>query len=364
MPADDNLLRRSTEIIAAAQTASGAYPACEQFPAYAGYCWFRDGSFIADAMSRVGRTESASAFHDWCNSLLAARAPQVDALVAGARQGVTSPMTAMLPTRYRFDGSEGDDPWWDFQLDGYGTWAWAVSQHAARHALPLDRWGEGLTVVCDYLTQFWNLPCYDWWEEHCEQRHGSTLGAVYAGLAACASSPVLDDVRRRRAGSVANQVRHELLSNLTDGSLAKWMGSSEVDASLAACIEPFRVVEPGSDVAEATLARIEQDLCFGDGVHRFRADVFYGGGQWPLLTCFLGWNHLAAGRRDRALELYRWAAAQADADLRLPEQVPSHLLHPDRRPEWLDRWGPVAKPLLWSHAMLLTLAAELEKAPE
>ena len=39
----------------------------------------------------------------------------------------------MLPTRFTFDGQPGSDPWWDFQLDGYGTWLWAVHAHAARH---------------------------------------------------------------------------------------------------------------------------------------------------------------------------------------------------------------------------------------
>jgi hypothetical protein len=43
----------------------------------------------------------------------------------------------------------------------------------------------------------------------------------------------------------------------------------------------------------------------------------------------------------------------------LPEQVDGHLLAPEYRQEWIDRWGPVATPLLWSHAMVLRLAAEL-----
>ena len=36
-----------------------------------------------------------------------------------------------------------------------------------------------------------------------------------------------------------------------------------------------------------------------------------------------------------------------------------HLLDPAFRQEWIDRWGTVATPLLWSHAMLLRLAVEL-----
>jgi isomaltose glucohydrolase len=43
----------------------------------------------------------------------------------------------------------------------------------------------------------------------------------------------------------------------------------------------------------------------------------------------------------------------------MPEQVPDHLLAPSERQAWIDRWGPVAHPLLWSHAMYLRLAVEL-----
>jgi hypothetical protein len=47
----------------------------------------------------------------------------------------------------------------------------------------------------------------------------------------------------------------------------------------------------------------------------------------------------------------------------MPEQVDGCLFAPDARLEWLDRWGPVATPLLWSHAMFLTLALELGAVP-
>jgi GH15 family glucan-1,4-alpha-glucosidase len=94
-------------------------------------------------------------------------------------------------------------------------------------------------------------------------------------------------------------------------------------------------------------------------VHRFTADVFYGGGQWLLLSCLLGWNQAAAGDVDAGWRYLRWAAGQADAAGDMPEQVEDHLLHAGHRQEWIDRWGTVAQPLLWSHAMFLILADEL-----
>ncbi len=45
-------------------------------------------------------------------------------------------------------------------------------------------------------------------------------------------------------------------------------------------------------------------------------------------------------------------------DLLLPEQV-SPLLAPDVLAEWIERWGPCAHPLLWSHGMFLAATAVL-----
>jgi isomaltose glucohydrolase len=82
-------------------------------------------------------------------------------------------------------------------------------------------------------------------------------------------------------------------------------------------------------------------------------------GQWLLLSALLGWNRAAAGDYDAAWRYLRWVAVQAGADGGLPEQVDHHLLAEDYRPEWIDRWGPIAAALLWSHGMYLILADEL-----
>ncbi len=77
-----------------------------------------------------------------------------------------------------------------------------------------------------------------------------------------------------------------------------------------------------------------------------------------LLAALLGWHYLASARRAEAVDQLQWVASQADAESRLPEQVSDHLLAPEHYQPWVDRWGPPAKPLLWSHAMYLTLALE------
>jgi GH15 family glucan-1,4-alpha-glucosidase len=107
-----------------------------------------------------------------------------------------------------------------------------------------------------------------------------------------------------------------------------------------------------------TVDALEQELAHG-GVHRYRRDTYFGGGEWLLLAAFLGWNYLEQNRVDDACAQLLWIAAQAAPNGDLPEQVTGHLLAPEHYDEWVERWGAIATPLLWSHAMFVTLAVEL-----
>lgn len=350
----------SVQLILGLQDASGAYPASPTFSAYQGYCWFRDGAFIADGMSAAGAVESATRFFDWCSRILESREAMIASVVAGAAAGTPVPDQQMLPTRFTFAGADGEDDWWDFQLDGYGTWLWAVAEHSRRHGIPLDRWSRAIALTVDYLASSWRRPCFDWWEESPDQVHGSTLGCIAAGMRSAAESGVLDARRAALASDTAQDATAVLLSvGVTDGHLAKWVGSPEVDASLLSVLYPLRVVPPDTQTGLATITAVDAQLNAGGGVHRYKADTFFGGGQWPLLSCMLGLAFSAAGFGERALDQLRWAAGTADDQGWMPEQVAGHLLDASRRQEWIERWGPVANPLLWTHAMYVRLAVEL-----
>lgn len=355
----------SHRLITTHQDAGGAYPASPDFSAYAGYAWLRDGAFTAEGVSRYGDADSAGRFHDWAARTLAARRAQVDGLLAVLAEGRTPARSDMLPTRFTFAGEDGTDEWWDFQTDGYGTWLWSVVTFARRHGRSLDRWRSGVEVAVDYLTGFWSSPCYDWWEEHAEHRHVSTLAAIHGGLRAVLGADVLDPVRADAAAAAIAEIRALVRAEgVAAGHLAKWLGTDAVDASLPSAVVPFGLVSDHDPLAAGTLRAVVEQLDAEGGVHRFRDDVFYGGGQWLLLSALLGWNLAARGETAEALGYLRWIAAQATEDDELPEQVPGHLLHPEHRQEWLDRWGPVATPLLWSHGMYLVLADELGLLPE
>lgn len=353
------LATRSVAVILAGQSPGGAYVASPNFPVYR-YSWLRDGAFVADAMSRAGEIASAEAFFGWCARVLDERAERVDALVERARRGERISTADHLHTRYTIDGDESDAEWWNFQLDGYGAWLWALGQHHRRHGRSVVPFIGGANVSARYIEAFWREASYDWWEEHPEERHVSTLAAMAAGLRAAADLPGIDDEAaagfRSSAAAMCNTLRAEADRV---GYLPKWLGSSAVDASLLAVGAPFGVFEATDPAMLATVARIEAELVHEGGVHRYLADTYYGGGEWLLLAGFLGLQYAASGRSEAARAQLVWIAGHATAEGLLPEQVDDHLLAPWRRAEWLERWGPVATPLLWSHAMYLSLAVQL-----
>lgn len=355
-----SLARSSIELILELQDSSGAYPASPTFSAYRGYSWFRDGAFIADGVSAAGEENSASRFFDWCYRILTSREQQVLKIVARAGAGSRVADGEMLPTRFTVAGEDGADEWWDFQLDGYGTWLWAVAEHAKRHRLGLARWRRAIELTVDYLIVSWQRPCFDWWEESADKVHVSTIGCIAAGLDAIVRSGLLDGERQGSARAAVAAIKLEVEQRgLSDGHLVKWLGSAEVDASLLATVYPLGVFPASESIGARTIAAVDEELNFDGGVHRYLADTFFGGGQWPLLSCMLGLAYSAAGDRDSALRQLEWAAGTAGADGAMPEQVAGHLLDASMTAEWVERWGPVAKPLLWSHAMYVRLAVEL-----
>lgn len=353
------LADRSLAVIRAGQSPSGAYVAAPTFAVY-NYCWLRDGAFIADAMSRAGEVDSAEAFFGWCADVLVRRRDWIRALISRLAAGETVATADLLHTRYTVDGRESDAEWENFQLDGYGTWLWALAEHRSRHGRSIEPYLEGARLSATYIAAFGTEPSYDWWEEHPVERHTSTLAAVQAGLRAVASWPEIPDAERaaaeRASGELSDLVRADAARL---GHLSKWLGGDMIDASLLAVATPFGMIADDDPIMVETTRRIEAELVHDGGVHRYALDTFYGGGEWLLLAALLGWHQARTGRAAEAWDQLDWIARHATVDGDMAEQVDDHLLAPHAEAAWIERWGPVARPLLWSHAMFLTLALEL-----
>ena len=354
------LAERSRHLLQRHQDAGGAWPASPEFAPYQ-FSWFRDGSFIAEGASAAGLHDEATRFHDWCGRVLEREAPAVDRVRRMLAAGEQPSDADYLPARYRLDGTRQVDDWWNFQVDGYGTWLWALERHLDRTGLSVDRWANGIEVAVRYLVDTGTDTCRDWWEENRDRTHVTTLAGVAAGLHAADRMGTL--TATSRALEVADRCVSLIHAQGThDGRLAKWLGGTDIDASLLAVATLYDVLPLDDPLVTRTVEEVDRRLTDG-GVHRYEADTFYGGGQWPILASLLAWHHARAGDLDRAAQLLDWVVSSADDDLLLPEQVPP-LLAPDVLDEWLERWGPSAHPLLWSHGMFLGALAAYARRGE
>lgn len=351
---EDPLAQASRRILLTHQADSGALVASPNFATYA-YSWLRDGSFCALALDVVGEREAAERFHDWTARVVVSMAGRVQRIAEQAWRGDAPDRDLLLPTRYTLDGQvekdEADEIWPNVQFDGYGTWLFSLASHLDGAPLP-PRWRKAVETAAVYLVSTWQLPCYDYWEEYGERRHTSTLAAIAAGLRAAAT--LLDDPQ---LNDIADDVLGDMLATCrADGRFSKGPEDDRVDASLLSLSVPFGLVTVGDPTMQATVAAVAADLVpTSGGVRRYVGDTYYGGGSWVLLACWLGWSAALTGDEDTYHSMAGWTRDQADADGGLPEQVLDEVQDPSFIDEWKQRWGQVADPLLWSHAMYLLM---------
>jgi GH15 family glucan-1,4-alpha-glucosidase len=358
-----DLFQHSIGVILQAQATSGAYLACPDFPSYR-FSWFRDSSFIAYAMNLVGEQASATRFHDWAARVINQRSGLIEGAIRKTSRGEPLTGADILHTRYQLDGSDAvEQEWPNFQLDGFGTWLWALGEHIHRNP---DQLPEGWRCAADlsaaYLTALWSFPCYDCWEEFPDKVHTHTLAAIYGGLRSHAQITGCDH------STTFLSIRRYILENcVDDGHFIKFPGSTEVDASLLGLSVPYEVVSPQDPLMLRTVLKIEETLQTGGGVHRYPGDTYYGGGEWVLLTAWLGWYYTQLGdpislvKAHIALEWIQAQAGKGGGPGDLPEQLPVNMNDPSYYQPWVEKWGLIATPLLWSHAkyMILDLALKV-----
>jgi GH15 family glucan-1,4-alpha-glucosidase len=365
----NDLYQRSIEIILENQSPNGAYIASPNFPTYH-YCWFRDGSFIAYAMDLAGQFESACRFHRWVAERVNERKDLILTGLLKARAGGKLEEAEILHTRYRLDGTDGEPGNWpNFQLDGFGTWLWALNEHHKQN--PDVQFSkeilEASDLVADYLSELWSLPCYDCWEEFPDYIHPHTLAAIYGGLQAHT------ELTGRDHQPVVEAMQNQLLAGTnTFGYFVKFPDSFAVDASLLGLAVPYGVVTVDDPIMLKTVEQIEATILHNGGLHRYSDDSYYGGGAWILLTAWLGWYYIELGAKcpDMILTLKQkietckgWIEARSDSQGYLPEQVAEDLNVPSYYSTWMERWGEIASPLLWSHAKYIILCRKNSLKP-
>jgi GH15 family glucan-1,4-alpha-glucosidase len=355
-----DLIKYSIDVIRRFQEPSGAYPACPTMPDYQ-FCWFRDGSFIAHAMLLHNVVSSATSFHQWAARTILAHQEGAHRAMIDFQSGKTPNPQDVLRARYTYDGDKGPDEWPEYQLDGLGTWLWALKVYEDRGNVLDNNLCEAAELVADYLSVLWPSPCHDLWEEHGDQVHTYTLAAIYAGLQA--ASEILQHSQYAQRADLA---REFLMKHCVHPELGfiKSAGNDLVDGSLTALGIPYGVTSLEAPAFLATVRRIEAQLYTkGVGIHRYVGDSYYGGGAWPLLLAWLGWYCAERGDIERAKTILHEIDLQATGNGDLPEQIAAPTLREMSHYDfWVKTRGEIATPLLWSHAMYLILVENILKS--
>lgn len=355
------LKKHSIEVIKANQHDSGAYIASPNFENYS-FSWIRDGSFIAYSMLLYGENKSAEKFLDWVNSVILKNRTKVDELKTILQKGEMPLAEDYLPTRYTLEGENVNDDWPNFQIDGYGTWLWLLSEYVTltKDTSIIAKFQISIRTIIDYLMLVWDTPNYDCWEENGDRIHPSTLACIYGGI-----KGINNFLGEKDLNDFADKIREHVLDKaVVDNRFVKYIGSESVDSSLLWLSVPFGVVNPGDELMVNTVKLMEDLIVKSGGVKRFPEDTYYGGGEWILLSSWLGWYYSKVNNHDKAKQVLEWVEKAADEKNNLPEQVLYNTNYPEYISHWEEKWGSVANPLLWSHAMYLVLLDEVNKKME
>ena len=338
-----DLVASSIKIIKDNQHESGAYIASPNFSQY-GFSWLRDSSFIAEAMLFAGEKESAHRYFQWVEGVIHRYSDKIMTTLSKKTEAIT--IEDYLPTRYRLDGKLNNDNWENAQIDGYGTYLWALNEYSKKAGFPFKI--QPIQHITEYLEKLWKLPCYDAWEEEKSAVHTSTLISVAAGLKAA------EELMQKKTAweKVCDYIEKK---HTKDGRFIKSTLNNGVDASLIWAICPFKLWDKDHPLIKNTIQKIEQDLNFDGGVKRYLEDSYYGGGSWILLSANLGEYYQQTKQTAKYKQIKDWIERQATQKQELPEQVKEHLLFEHYYDKWVQKWGEIAVPLLWSHANYLKL---------
>ncbi len=171
-----NQYQHSIQVLLDSQANSGAFIASAAFPSYQ-YSWFRDSSFVAYALCRVGHAEKARRYFRWAAQTIRQHGWKVARAITRVQDEEQLGSDDYLHTRYTAAGNEAEGLWWDFQLDGYGTWLWALAEYVnlTGDMAVITDVGSEIRLVHRYLSHLWRQPNYDCWEELSSYLHSATL---------------------------------------------------------------------------------------------------------------------------------------------------------------------------------------------
>jgi len=244
-----------------------------------------------------------------------------------------------------------------FEADQMGTVLLAIYEHYKNNFKQALEFKELIERLANGLCAVWNKTFFipnvvDLWEDGfrktssaIENNFTYSLAACAKGLL-CANEIIPNKIWKESAREMINKI-NDAYDKQSEHFLRNHgrIDDKNIDASLLGLVYPFEIIKPDDKRMQITINKIEKELIFNGGVHRFQFDYFdsegtawEGGGAWPALNFWMAiYWHLAQNEK-KAKAYYNWVIEKVDKYI--PEQIFSDF-----------RIG--IYPLAWSHAMFI-----------
>lgn len=313
------------------------------------YNWWRDGAYIARAMSEVGLHRNAVGFLRF-----AAKCQEEE---------------GYFLHRHFPDGSVGST--WHpppfLQVDQTASVIDAVLRYYECSGT-LDELMPSWDLVrraADFLMEFVDeqglpKPSFDLWEE----RKAVNVYTVAAAIRGLSSAAKIGQALGKRVGlwtEAADRMQRAALAafwNPAKSTFFKSLQPADDAIDSAGLLALLAGILPPTDERFGLVVRTVEARLWSKahgGVARYEGDQYYGKeNPWIICTLWLAQCHLMLGNMDRCKELIEWCAARAGSTHLLPEQMDS-----------TTGAATSVIPLVWSHSTLVeTVNAYLRRLKE
>lgn len=359
---------------------TGGFLAAPEFDEYItksggyGFCWPRDGAFIANAMLKAGYKSMSEKFYEW-------------AVKVQEKEG-------FWEQRYYMNGLKA--PTWGMQIDETASVIWGMNEHYRKtqdYNFIKGIWDsvyKASEFLCSNIDLETKLPIatMDLWEER-KGEHTYSCAAVEAGLRGAANianalgykeckekwiiysqkikesieNDLWNDEKQSFYRGIKLIINKEEYEKLKDSNTKTYRSLKDdkydeytkyyddvVDASLLGISYPFKTLEDTNEKMIKQGEAVEKYLWVDKvgGIKRYEDDVYIGGNPWIITTLWLAIHYNNIGNKYKAEKLVNWAL--------------EHRNHLDLLPEQIDKEsGEIAwaVPLTWSHAMFILSMIEI-----
>lgn len=341
-PVATSLVRRSAMVLEALRYApSGAMlaAATTSLPEAIGghrnwdyrFCWPRDSSMSCASLARLGRTEPGLALLDWlCERVDHATRPDLlrplycvtgDEHVPEATIAELAGYAGSRPVRI---GNAAEN---QVQLDALGPVAELVFLIFTRARVLRPRHWALIEKLADVVVDHWHEPDHGIWEVRLA-RQQNVVSKVMCWQVLDRAIRIADATGRdvpETWAAARDAIHGEVMEHgwsEARGTFVSHYGGDELDAGLL-LMGTSGFVDPTSPRFEATVRRIERELCDGPAVYRYHHEDGLSGTEGGMLIC-TGWlvqALVACGRVDDAVDWFDRLVIPAGPTGLLPEQI-------------------------------------------